>query len=153
MKKSAQTIIVILLSTIFILTACQNSPQVSANEGKKTIVVTYSILGAVVKDLVGEQANVIVSMPNGQDPHEWEPSAKDIETLTHADLIVQNGLGLEGGMEKSLAQANTAGVKFFTASDHITIRTVGAGEGLPSGDPDQAVGAQGPRTSGRIRWL
>jgi zinc/manganese transport system substrate-binding protein len=83
-------------------------------------------------------------MPNGQDPHEWEPSAKDIETLTHADLIVQNGLGLEGGMEKALAQAQDAGVKFFTASDYITIRTVGAGEGIPSGDPDQTIGAQDP---------
>jgi len=101
-------------------------------------------LGSLVQELVGNQANVIVSMPNGQDPHEWEPSAKDIETLTHADMIVQNGLGLEGGMEKALAQAETAGVKFFTASDHITIRTVGTGEGIPSGDPDQAIGAQDP---------
>jgi zinc/manganese transport system substrate-binding protein len=61
-----------------------------------------------------------------------------------ADLIVQNGLGLEGGMEKTLAQAKDAGVKFFTASEHITIRKVGAGEGLPTGDPDQAAGADDP---------
>jgi len=107
-------------------------------------MVTYSILGAVVKDLVGDQANVVVSMPNGQDPHEWEPSARDIETLTHADLVVQNGLGLEGGMEKALAQAKEAGVTIFTASDHITVRKMGVGEGIPSGDPDQAIGADDP---------
>jgi zinc/manganese transport system substrate-binding protein len=83
-------------------------------------------------------------MPNGQDPHEWEPSAKDIETLTKADLIVQNGLGLEGGMEKAQAQAKEAGVRFFTAAEHITVRTVGAGEGLPTGDPDQAAGTADP---------
>src|SRR6185503_15412540 len=75
---------------------------------------------------------------------EWEPSAKDIETLTKTDLIVQNGLGLEGGMEKALQQAKDAGVRFFTASDHITIRKVGEGEGIPTGDPDQAVGAEDP---------
>jgi zinc/manganese transport system substrate-binding protein len=125
-----------------LLGACQASS--SPKNSKKTIVVTYSILGAVVKDLVGDRANVIVSMPNGQDPHEWEPSAKDIEALTKADLIVQNGLGLEGGMEKALGQAKEAGVKFFTASDHITVRKVGTGEGIPSGDPDQAVGAEDP---------
>ena len=34
-------------------------------------------------------------------------------------------------MEKALAQAKEAGVKFFTASDHITVRHVGAGEGIP----------------------
>jgi zinc/manganese transport system substrate-binding protein len=124
------------------LSACQ--PRPVEQNGKKTILVTYSILGALVKDLVDNNANVIVSMPNGQDPHEWEPSAKDIETLTKADLIVQNGLGLEGGMEKALAQAHEAGVKFFTASDHIMVRHVGEGEGLPTGDPDQAVGAEDP---------
>jgi zinc/manganese transport system substrate-binding protein len=129
---------------VLLLAACQTSTPATSQNGKKTIVVTYSILGAVVKDLVGDQANVVVSMPNGQDPHEWEPSAKDIETLTHADLIVQNGLGLEGGMEKSLAQAKEAGVKFFTASDHITIRKVGSNEGIPNGDPDQVIGASDP---------
>jgi zinc/manganese transport system substrate-binding protein len=125
-----------------LLTACQAATP--APKSQMTIVVTYSILGSVVKDLVGDKAIVIVSMPNGQDPHEWEPSASDIEVLTKADLIVQNGLGLEGGMEKALAQAKDAGVKFFTASDYITIRHVGAGEGIPSGDPDQALGAEDP---------
>jgi zinc/manganese transport system substrate-binding protein len=134
----------ILLLSLAAQTACSSAASTPAENGKKTIVVTYSVLGSLVQELVGDQANVIVSMPNGQDPHEWEPSAKDIEALTHADMIVQNGLGLEGGMEKALAQAETAGVKFFTASDHITIRTVGTGEGIPSGDPDQAVGAQDP---------
>ena len=134
----------LMIALLLMISACQTSSPTTNGNGKKTIVVTYSILGAVVKDLVGDQANVVVSMQNGQDPHEWEPSAKDIETITNADMIVQNGLGLEGGMEKALAQAREAGVKFFTASDHITIRTVGKGEGLPTGDPDQAVGAQDP---------
>jgi len=142
MKKITMLSLYGLLILSMLLAACQ--PAASANSSQKTIVVTYSILGAVVKDLVGDKATVIVSMPNGQDPHEWEPSAKDIETLTKADLIVQNGLGLEGGMEKALAQAKEAGVKFFTASDHITVRHVGAGEGIPSGDPDQAMGAEDP---------
>ena len=142
MKMKFITIYGLLVLSV-LLAACQtNAP--AQNNGQKTIVVTYSILGSVVKDLVGDRANVIVSMPNGQDPHEWEPSAKDIETLTKADLIVQNGLGLEGGMEKALGQAKEVGVKFFTASDHITVRHVGEGEGIPSGDPDQAIGAEDP---------
>lgn len=143
MKNRLFITIIALMIMALVLSACASTPSTSDN-GKKTIVVTYSLLGSVVKELVGDQANVIISMPDGQDPHEWEPSAKDIEILTHADMIVQNGLGLEGGMEKALGQAREAGVKFFTASDHITIRVVGKGEGIPSGDPDQAVGAQDP---------
>jgi zinc/manganese transport system substrate-binding protein len=142
MKKLTRLSLYGALILSMLLVACQ--ANVPAQSSQKTIVVTYSVLGAVVKDLVGDKAIVIVSMPNGQDPHEWEPSAKDIETLTRADLIVQNGLGLEGGMEKALALAKEANVEFFTASDHITVRHVGAGEGISTGDPDQAVGAADP---------
>jgi zinc/manganese transport system substrate-binding protein len=123
--------------------ACQLNRQ-SADHSKKSIVVTYSILGSIVKDLVGDSANVIILMPNGADPHEWEPSAKDIEILNKADLIVQNGLGLEGGMQKALNEARRNGIRTFIASEHITIRKVGEGEGIPIGDPDQAVGAEDP---------
>jgi len=132
-----------VLGLMIMLSACAEPATTPAPESK-TIVVTYSVLGSVVTDLVGDKATVIVPMPNGQDPHEWEPSAKDIEAFMHADLIVENGLGLEGGLEKTLAQARESGVKFFTASDHIDIRHVGEGEGLPTGDPDQAVGAEDP---------
>jgi zinc/manganese transport system substrate-binding protein len=143
MKKYIRILLALFAISSLILTACQSQAP-SEQNSKKTIVVTYSILGAVVKDLVGDQANVIVPMPNGQDPHEWEPSAKDIEAIMKADLLVQNGLGLEGGLEKTLTQAQQNGVKTFTASDHIVVRKVGQGEGIPSGDPDQAVGAEDP---------
>jgi zinc/manganese transport system substrate-binding protein len=142
MKTAKRLRACLLLLGCVLPAAC--APAAPSPAGGKTIVVTYSILGAVVRDLVGDRAAVVVPMPNGQDPHEWEPSARDIETLMNADLIVQNGLDLEGGMQKTLAQAAAAGVKFFTASDHIAVRRVGPGEGIPSGDPDQTVGAADP---------
>jgi zinc/manganese transport system substrate-binding protein len=139
-KLNLATLALVLIATGLALNSCSGK----ASGGKKTIVVSYSILGSAVKDLVGENFEVVVAIPDGLDPHEWEPSAKDIEAINKAALVVENGLGLEGGMEKALEQARKAGVKFFTASDHIAVRTVGAGEGIPSGDPDQAAGARDP---------
>lgn len=130
-----------LMAALVLFAGCAPA---AAPSGKKTIVVTYSILGSLVKDLAGDQFDVVVSMPNGLDPHEWEPSAKDIATLNKAALIVRNGLNLEGGMEGVLTQAETSGVPMFTAADHITVRRVKEGQGLPNGDADQAVGAQDP---------
>ena len=144
MQKPGHRIWAILVLLALLSGACQKGGVAARNAGSGTIVVTYSVLGALVKDLVGDAATVVVAMPNGKDPHEWEPSAQDIATLNRAALIVQNGLGLEGGMEKSLQQARAAGVHFFTASDHIRVRKVGLGEGIPTGDPDQALGADDP---------
>jgi len=140
--RSAAYIILILFAMMspVSMSSCQK-PDTNA---KPSVVVTYSILGSVVQGLVGDKADVIVSIPNGLDPHEWAPSAKAIEAINKADLVIRNGLGLEEGMEQSLAAAEKAGVRIFTVSDHVDIRHVGQGEGIPSGDPDQSVGASDP---------
>ena len=122
-----------------VATSCQEVPV----GGKKSIVVTYSVLGSIVKEMVGDRATVIVSIPNGLDPHEWQPSVKDIETINRADLVVENGLGLEAGMLKALQETKKRGVVVFTAADHVAVRHVRAGEGT-SDDPDQATGAADP---------
>lgn len=134
----------VLALAALLLASCGRPGPAPAPGGKKAIVVTYSILGSLVSDLVGEAAGVKVLVPNGLDVHEWEPSARDIESLMGADLVVVNGLGLEGGLEKSLSQARAKGIPFFVAADHVQVRRVGEGEGIPTGDPDQALGAQDP---------
>jgi zinc/manganese transport system substrate-binding protein len=135
-------VIPVILILLFSGLACQNASN--PNTGKKSFVVTYSIMGSIVKALVGDAVEVTVSIPNGLDPHEWEPSARDIEAINSADLVIQNGLGLEGGLEKTLEIAQKNGGIFFTASDYIEVRHVGPGEGIPSDDPDQAIGAADP---------
>ncbi|MFM8483803.1 MAG: metal ABC transporter substrate-binding protein, partial [Actinomycetota bacterium] len=87
-----------------------------------SIVVTHSVLGAVVRDIVGDAADVTVLIPNGVDPHDWEPSAQDLELVTGADLVVANGLGFESGLEDALRNAVDSGVTVFEATDYVTIR-------------------------------
>lgn len=88
----------------------------------RSVVVTHSVLGAVVRDIVGAAAEVTVLIPNGVDPHDWEPSAQDIERVNGADLVVANGLGFESGLEDALRNAVDSGVAVFEATDHVTIR-------------------------------
>jgi zinc/manganese transport system substrate-binding protein len=47
-------------------------------------------------------------------------------------------------LEKTLSQTAAAGVKAFIASDHITVRKVGQGEGIPTAGSDQNIGASDP---------
>jgi zinc/manganese transport system substrate-binding protein len=130
------------MTMVVLLAGCQ--PLKTGAVNRKTVVVTYSLLGSLVKELAGEKAEVSVSIPNGQDPHEWQPSARDIENINNASLVVCNGLGLESGLTVILANAKQRGVPVFTASDYITVRHVGSGEGIPAGDPDQSIGAADP---------
>ncbi|MGI2336457.1 MAG: metal ABC transporter substrate-binding protein [Dehalogenimonas sp.] len=129
---SAVSLFLIISSVM--LTGCQPTST-------STIVVTHSILGAVVKELVGESVTVTVLMPEGADPHDWEPSARDIEKLNKATLIIWNGLHLEVSIESAVTSASGRGVSLFTATDHIQVRFVGEAE--LTGD-EHATGAADP---------
>lgn len=98
------------------LTACGSDDTTS---GRPTVVTTTAILGAVVSDVVGDAAEVVVLVPNGVDPHDWEPSAQDIESLNQADLVVANGLDLEEKLVEALDSAESSGAPVFHATDHI----------------------------------
>jgi zinc/manganese transport system substrate-binding protein len=100
-----------------------------------SVVVTYPVLGAVVTELVGDHAAVTVLMANGVDPHDWSPSAKDIERVMNADIVVANGLGLEEGLAKTLEEAEKAGVAVFRATDHIQVRELAEESDHAGGDP------------------
>lgn len=138
----------VLLASVAVGCGSDTSAASRPSDGRRTIVVTYSVLGAVVADAVGDAADVRVLIPNGADPHEWEPSAKDIEAINRADLIVRNGLDLEAGLGDALDNAADDGVPTFVATDHITVRTVGADEVVAAEgdehDHDEEAGAQDP---------
>ena len=111
-----------LVCIVGLLPACSSSePESSA---RPNIVVTYSVLGSVVTDLVGDAANVSILIPDGQDPHDFQPSARDIETINNADIVVSNGLDFEEGLLEVLATAETKGVPQLRVGNSITQRVV-----------------------------
>lgn len=115
--------LIAICPAIFAVSACSSSDTTpEAQSELPTIVVTYSILGNIVEQLVGDAATVTTLIPDGQDPHEFEPSAKDIESLNNANIVVSNGLDFEEGLEETLENAKTAGVNVFMAGDYITVR-------------------------------
>lgn len=118
----------LVLAVLAVLTsACASSGNVQSGTSKTPVVVaTYSILGDLVADLVGDAAKVIVVIPNGQDQHEFEPSAKVVEQINNADFIVSNGLDLEEHLTDVLAEAATRGVGVFMVAEHVTVRKAGA---------------------------
>ena len=103
-----------------LLPACSSSQP--AETDRPNIVVTYSVLGSVVADLVGDAADVTILIPDGQDPHDFQPSARDIETINNADIVVSNGLDFEEGLEDVLASAIDSGVSVYMIGENITVR-------------------------------
>lgn len=104
--------------------ALDDAPPTTASAAAQPsrVVVTTTVLGAVVRELVGGAAEVVTVIPDGADPHAYEPSARDIEAVTAADVVVANGLGLEEGLEDVLARVEGSGVPVVHVADHVTVR-------------------------------
>ncbi|MGI9612178.1 MAG: metal ABC transporter solute-binding protein, Zn/Mn family [Acidimicrobiales bacterium] len=89
--------------------------------------MTTSILGDVVGELVGDQAQVITIMPAGADPHEFQASAQEVDQLLAADALVVNGSGFEEGLLDVIESAVAEGVPTFEATSAVETLEFGAG--------------------------
>ena len=69
------------------------------------VVVTFSTLGAIVDDVGADQINVVSLVPVGAAPETYEPTPADLIALSHADVVFENGSGLEAWMDRLLRSA------------------------------------------------
>jgi zinc/manganese transport system substrate-binding protein len=95
--------------------AADDVPEVEPVE----VVVTTSILGDLVRRLVGEDGTVRVLMEAGVDPHTYAASAADAAAMRDADLVVANGLMLEEGLIGTLEAAVADGVRVLSVADGL----------------------------------
>jgi zinc/manganese transport system substrate-binding protein len=102
---------------------------------RPVIVVTTNILGDVVRNVVGEQADVRVLMQPNADPHSFEISAQDGAMMRQADLIVTNGLGLEEGLQQHIDSAQSEDVPILVAGEIIEPLAYTEGEAEGALDP------------------
>ncbi|ANP71435.1 zinc ABC transporter substrate-binding protein AztC [Cryobacterium arcticum] len=128
MRRSRRALIALALTSAVVLSGCSR-----AADDRPLVIVSTNILGDVVGELVGDQAEVVTLMKPNADPHSFEISAQAAARLRSADLVVSNGLGLEEGLQQHLDAADAAGVRAFVAGDVIDVLDYRAGDaaGLP----------------------
>ena len=93
----------------FLLCLCcfyvHNADRQNSEQVKKVIVCTTMMLADLVKNLVpSEQFFVCALMGPGVDPHTYKAKPSDVTALLQAELIIYNGLHLEGKMGELLQE-------------------------------------------------
>ena len=74
-----------------------------------SVVASFSVLADMVETVGGDRVAVTALVGPGGDPHVYRPTPRDAAELTEADLLVVNGLGFEGWLERLIEAAGYDG--------------------------------------------
>jgi manganese/zinc/iron transport system substrate-binding protein len=73
------------------------------------VVATTGMIGDVARHVAGDRADVHTIMGEGVDPHLYKPVASDVRRIMGADVVLYNGLKLEGRMGDIFERAAARG--------------------------------------------
>ena len=63
--------------------------------GKPQAVTSFYPLYYLTAQIAGDRAEVKNLVPAGTEPHDWEPSARNVADIKNASIFVYNGAGFE----------------------------------------------------------
>lgn len=104
----------LMLSLLIITASCSpknKADQESSNQADRLRVISsFSIVTNIAEEIGQDHVQVHNLVPVGTDPHNYTPRADDVKFMSDADLLLYNGLNLEGGSAGWLFKlADTAG--------------------------------------------
>ncbi len=117
-----------------VLAAIGAVPFAARAGGVLQIVASFSILADLTRQVGGDGVSVEPLVEPGGDVHTYEPRPRDLRTLMAARLLIRNGLGLEGWMDRLTGAADFKGL-VVVASDRVTPRTMKDEGGAIATDP------------------
>lgn len=91
------------LVVIFLLLTLLVIPSFAKDKPK--VVVSFYPLYDFARNIGGERIDVTTLIPFSVEPHDWEPTPKDISKILDADLFIYNGAGLEPWAERLIRDA------------------------------------------------
>jgi ABC-type Zn uptake system ZnuABC Zn-binding protein ZnuA len=74
-----------------------------------TVVTSTTVFADVVRNVGGDLVNVISLVPKSGDVHTFAPRPADLQTVSKAQLLIMNGLGLDDWLEKTISNASASG--------------------------------------------
>lgn len=90
--------ILVTMFSLMVLTACSSNEAGNTENDQLKVTTTIAQIADGIEHIGGEHVEVNSLMGPGTDPHLYKATQSDISLLQDADLIMYNGLHLEGKM-------------------------------------------------------
>jgi ABC-type Zn uptake system ZnuABC Zn-binding protein ZnuA len=114
---------------VLLVTGCSGSGGAGDGDGGGgglRVVATTTQVADLAANVGGDRVQVTSLLRPGIDAHDYEPSPADIDAIARADLVVQNGVGLEEWLGDTIESSGFTG-PVVDASQGVRLRQVDGG--------------------------
>ena len=128
------------------------SQESTAQSKKVKVSVTFNAMKEFTEAVGKDRVEISTIIPDGTEPHDFEPKAKDLSGLSSAQVFVYSGFGMEAWAEKAIEAANNQNLVAVEASKGATpIKNTDAGEIKEHGqyDPHIWISLKGAETEAK----
>jgi manganese/zinc/iron transport system substrate-binding protein len=119
MKRGVISIVVVGVTVAAL--GCGGGQPADKAGGPLRVVATTTIVGDLARSVGGDDIELTTLMGAGVDPHLYKPSAGDVRAMASAEVVVYNGLHLEGKMTEVLAEMGTRGVETVAVAECVPV--------------------------------
>ena len=84
-----------LVATLGLVAGCRTSEPTLEVAGRPVVLTTFTVLADLARNVAGDRLDVRSIVKEGAEIHGYQPTPSDIQRASGADLVVENGLGLE----------------------------------------------------------
>jgi ABC-type Zn uptake system ZnuABC Zn-binding protein ZnuA len=139
--RSRRILLVVVGLTVLAAGCSTDQPAGSAGQAhgsKLRVVATTTQVADFARNIGGDRVQVTSLFKPNVDAHDYEPSPADIDTIARADVVIENGAGLESWLHDTVASSGYDGPVVDT-SQGVRLRQLG-------GQPDPHIW-QNPRNA------
>src|SRR5471030_1327757 len=106
----------LFLCLLFAL-ASPAAAQPSPGQDRLKVVATFSILGDLVAQVGGDKIDLTILVGPDTDAHTYQPKPNDLRVLAGAKVLVSNGLGFEGWIDRLADAASFKGTRIVASTN------------------------------------
>lgn len=112
----------LLILSLFLLTGCtprQEEANLPHQDGKITAVVSFHAMKELAEAVGKDKVTIVTLIPDGTEPHDFQPTTKSLKQLSHANVFIYNGLGMEPWASKVIEVVENKNMIVVEASQGV----------------------------------
>lgn len=110
--------LIIIITALFLSIS---SYQISSASDKLKVAASFYPLAHFAEQVGGDKVEIIKIIPGNAEPHEYEPTAKDMVKIQTSRVFIFNGAGLEPWAERILGDLKKKGILTLQMAEHFSL--------------------------------